>query len=95
MSRDAFVARGEAALLRADTDGDGRISRAEWLAHAAQRGMKGRPERQFARLDLNGDGYLDKSEIDAMLARRFAKRDTNADGVLTPDERHANAVPRP
>lgn len=91
----ALTARGEAALLRADTDGDGRISRADWMAHAAERGTKGRPERQFARLDLNRDGFLDKDEIDAMLARRFAKRDTNADGNLTADERHSKAAPRP
>ena len=95
VTKQDFVARGEAALMRADTDGDGRVSRAEWMAYAAARGMKGRPERQFARLDLNRDGVLDKSEIDAMLARRFAKRDTNADGLLTADERHPRSASRP
>jgi len=43
----------------------------------------------FARFDTNNDGYLDASEIDAMLARHFARIDANHDRMLTPDERHA------
>jgi hypothetical protein len=53
-----------------DTDHDGRISKAEWLA-------AGRKERGFAMMDADGDGYLTMDEIKAgrekMRAMREAK----------------------
>lgn len=82
-----FVARHERKMLAADTDGDGKVSRAEFLA-AAKAG-KGNPAKRFAKLDTNGDGMLDKAEIDAMLTRRFKRQDTNGDGQLGADERAA------
>lgn len=82
-----YVARQESKLLADDTDGDGKVSRAEFLA-AAKAG-KGDPARRFAKLDTNGDGLLDKAEIDAMLTRRFKRQDTNGDGLLGTDERAA------
>jgi hypothetical protein len=81
-----FVARNERRLMAADTDGDGKISRAEFLAANAGRGD---PAKRVARLDLNGDGVLDKAEIEAMLTKRFKRLDTNRDGILSPDERAA------
>jgi Ca2+-binding EF-hand superfamily protein len=51
-------------IMRADTDGDGRISQAE-----APPQLK----KHFARLDTNGDGYLDRSELEAW-AKRLQKR---------------------
>jgi Ca2+-binding EF-hand superfamily protein len=45
----------------ADTNGDGIITRAEFLA--AQ-------ERLFARLDRNGDGYIDKDDMSGRLVGR-------------------------
>ena len=83
----AFIARHEKKIMADDTDGDGKVSRAEFLA-AAKSG-KGDPARRFAKLDQNGDGMLDKSEIDATLTRRFRHQDTNGDGLLSPDERAA------
>ena len=82
-----FVARHEKKLLADDTDGDGKVSRAEYMA-AAKSG-RGDPARRFAKIDQNGDGMLDKAEIDAMLTRRFKRQDTNGDGVLSADERAA------
>lgn len=82
-----FEKRHEERLLAADTDGDGRVSKAEFLA-AAKAG-KGDPAKRFATLDRNGDGMLDRSEIDAMLARRFKRLDTDGDGVASPSERAA------
>lgn len=82
-----FEARHERKLLAMDTDGDGRISRAEFMA-AAKPG-KGDPAAKFAKLDRNGDGVIDKSEIDARLAHQFRKLDVNGDGILTPAERAA------
>jgi hypothetical protein len=82
-----FVQRHEKRLMAYDTDHDGTISKAEFMA--ASQGHKGDPARRFARLDLNGDGKIDKSEIDAMLTRRFRRLDTNGDGMLSADERAA------
>ena len=45
--------------------------------------------RMFDRFDTNHDGFLDATEINAVLAQRFARMDANHDGVLTDDERHA------
>jgi hypothetical protein len=84
---EQFVQRHARKLMAADTDGDGRVSRAEFVA-AAKVG-KGDPAKRFARIDRNGDGMLDKAEIDAMLAKRFARLDSDGDGVLSPAERTA------
>ena len=82
-----FVTRHEKKLLAADANGDGRVSKAEFLA-TAQAG-KGDPTRRFAKLDANGDGMLDRGEIDALLARRFKRLDTDGDGLISPAERAA------
>ena len=87
VSLQDFVRRHESKILADDTDGDGEVSKAEFLA-AAKSG-KGDPAKRFARIDRNGDGMLDKSEIDAMLTRRFMRLDVNRDGVLSAGERAA------
>lgn len=43
-----------AAVARMDADGDGRVSRAEFLAAS---------QKRFERMDANGDGVLDASEM--------------------------------
>jgi hypothetical protein len=49
-------------LKRLDTNGDTRISAAEWAAR------KGRPApKAFERLDLNHDGFVDASELQARM----------------------------
>ena len=87
-----FQARHDREMLAADTDGDGRVSRTEFLAAnegGKAKAGKGDPAKRFAKLDRNGDGSLDKAEIDASLAKRFQRRDANGDGVLTAQERAA------
>ena len=70
-----------ARMQRADTDRDGRISRAE--AQAAQAKHAGR----FDELDVNKDGYLDRADRQARMAQRrgecFAKADTDKNGQLS------------
>src|SRR5262245_18516719 len=70
----------------ADTDGDGRISRAEAEASSP------RFAEHFQKLDKDGDGYVAGDEIQAMreqwherrseLREQFKKADTDGDGAL-------------
>lgn len=94
----AFVARNALAtgarpdpgriLANADTNGDGKITRSEFIESRAS---------LFARLDRNGDGYLDKQDArQRLLARRndddgrlqqvMAMFDKNGDGRISRDE---------
>jgi Ca2+-binding EF-hand superfamily protein len=68
-------------MQAADTDGDGRISRAE--AQAAQAGGSER----FERMDFNKDGYLDHADAQARAGQRraecFAKADADRNNQLS------------
>ena len=70
---------------KADTDGDGLISREEFAAVSAQ------PER-FDELDSNGDGFLDAGERSSARRRRGGRGsaserltaiDTDGDGLIS------------
>jgi hypothetical protein len=89
MSLDQFLSRQTSRIMAADTDGDGKVSRAE-MAAAAKNGRD--PSRRFDAMDANHDGMLDASEIRAALTRRFHRLDRNGDGLLTPDERMAGRM---
>jgi hypothetical protein len=84
---------GEPALLAMfDTNHDGRVSLAEYQAYM---------DLGFKRLDTNGDGVLDASELPASsrrqaplthaahrrhVAQQFRRQDRNHDGYLSLDE---------
>jgi Ca2+-binding EF-hand superfamily protein len=92
----AQVERTSDYLARMDSDGDGRVSRGEyvaWMGYA------------FERMDADGDGVLSASEQPGgkgrplslqlhrqRLAERFARQDSNGDGYL--DARELAAPPR-
>jgi len=71
-------------LQRADSDKDGRISRAE-----AQT-LPGKAGAHFDRMDFNKDGYVDRTDMQARTALQraafFAGADDNGDGRLSRDE---------
>lgn len=69
-------------MARADTNGDGMISRAEYMAQA---------EARFARMDKNGDAEhkITHADFMAKAEARFAKLDANGDGQISPDEMKA------
>jgi len=84
---------------RADTDGDGRVSRAEAEAASSKKSSE-----WFEKLDTNKDGYVTQDEISQakatrradMKARfddRFQEADANKDGQLSLDEVQAK-MPR-
>jgi len=85
--------------MRADTDHDGRISRAEWDAAGSQRRSD-----WFDKLDLNKDGYISQDEMRQAretrhanmrghMDEKFKDADTNGDGQLALDEVQAK-MPR-
>lgn len=44
------------------------------------------PDRIFQKLDLNGDGVVDKSELEAARRAAFARADSDHDGYITEAE---------
>lgn len=74
-------AHGQGGMRAADTDNDGRVSRAEAQAAHAQAGDR------FEQMDFNKDGYLDRADMQARMAQRrgecFGKADTDRNGQLS------------
>lgn len=85
-------------LGKADTDGDGAVSKEEFAAAmrqfqnaAAGAGAGGpviRPEPRefFSKMDKNGDGALTADEVPGELWGKLSKADANTDGKVTPEE---------
>lgn len=75
---------GRIGLRAADTDKDGRVSRAEADAAQAKHGER------FEQMDFNKDGYLDRADMQARVAQRrgecFAKADADKNGQLSRTE---------
>lgn len=67
-------------LARADTNRDGRVSKAEAAASAGPQGAM--INLVWGRMDTNRDDFLTRPELDAMSARSFQRADTNRDGTL-------------
>lgn len=74
---------------KADTDGNGTLTRAEAQAHATE---------MFARMDANGDGKLDQTDRAAkraeMQAKAFERLDANKDGSISKAEWDQHAADR-
>lgn len=92
----AQVERTGDYLAKMDTDGDGRVSQAEYLAWMGY---------AFEKLDRDGDGVLSAAELPGgkgkpvslethrqRLAERFRRQDANGDGYL--DAKELSAPPR-
>jgi hypothetical protein len=66
--------------MRADANGDGRVTEAEWLAWQRARPNPGaNPARRFKLLDVNGDGVITADDLAARGARIYANRARNGD----------------
>jgi len=88
-----FQQRRERKVMAADANRDGRVSRAEFVA--AMTNGKGDPAKRFTRLDRNGDGSVDRPEIDTAASKRFRRLDSDSDGRLTREERKAGYASAP
>lgn len=92
-------ARRAERLARADTDHDGTVSAEEAAAGRGHGFGRGRgfgrggrgghapdPARMIQRLDANGDGTLQVTELPAPMRARMTTADANHDGVIAADE---------
>lgn len=84
-------------MMRADTDGDGAITREEWqaamrtLRDSWRRGPAGGAGEQrrrgpFDRFDANNDGVLTSSELPEEARERIMRADRDGDGRVTREE---------
>ncbi len=64
-----------------DTDGDGRVSQAEFTA------KDGKTAADFARIDTNRDGFITAAEMDAHKAAKDAEK--HSDGARHDGQHHA------
>ncbi|MEO8558879.1 MAG: EF-hand domain-containing protein, partial [Rhodospirillales bacterium] len=108
VTRQDFVNNQTARYLaELDVNKDGKISRTEFMALAGpadQKPVQGQGTyqqkvafftQQFAEIDTNKDGFLDKPELAAFWTKIFNNLDTNKDGKLTPQEiAAANQAPK-
>ena len=85
--------RRDAWFAKADTDKDGKLTRAEIDQADVQRRadfqqrMQARMDERFVTADVNKDGRLSRDEVkDSRLASRFDALDANKDGSLSRDE---------
>ncbi len=62
---------------KADKDGDGVVSKSEFMEKAQVR---------FTRQDTDGNGVITKEEVTVKAEEKFNKLDSNQDGVLSSDE---------
>jgi hypothetical protein len=100
MAADQPANDGPHGLMRADTNGDGKVSKAEMdAAHDKKAGD------WFAKMDTDHDGYLTQDEIQkardtrqhrrgdgkARMEERFKEIDANGDGQLSLDETQAKS----
>lgn len=70
--------RMHGGMQSADTNNDGKVSRAEAIAHA---------EARFTKMDANRDGFIDRADVQLrvqqMRDEHFKRMDANNDGRIT------------
>lgn len=97
--REAMVVAQVEEIMKADRNGDGRISSDEARAAIQEKGADRRasigspdPTRQLLTLDGDGDGRLSSAEFDAAVNRVFTALDGDGDGTVSAEEKSAVAT---
>ena len=88
LTQEEMESRGAARFAEADTDGDGGLSADELTAAAAARAAE-RTARMLERLDTNGDGLLQQTEMQPRgdrAGKMFERMDTDGDGGISEAE---------
>lgn len=85
ISRDEARAFGDRRFADWDRDGDGWVSEAEMIEAAQERVVLG-VAKVFARLDTNGDGRLERAELEAGGTALFDRIDADGDGRVSIEE---------
>lgn len=73
----AFAAPGAMGAGKADTNGDGSVTKAEMLAKA---------DEHFAKMDANKDGTLNAADKEAKIKAHFAEMDADNNGSINEAE---------
>jgi Ca2+-binding EF-hand superfamily protein len=69
----------DSRFQRLDTNGDGFLSKDEWMAIKSARKDPKRAQKRFARMDQNGDGQASKQEF--LASKTEASETPSADGA--------------
>ena len=102
-TRNGLIASYSAMFKRIDTDGDGKVSRAEWgvmvdaspmlqsqsLSETQRNGLRAALMAGFEQNDSDKDGFLTLDELMAKPLVRFACLDANHDARVTQAEAEA------
>ncbi len=83
---EEFTAGFMERIGSADANGDGKITVEEMADHILRQRAERQARRMIERLDVNGDGELDLSEVESRQRKHFALMDRNDDGVLQKEE---------
>ena len=82
----------EGEFTKLDTNKDGQLSKAEFMAAAPQTAGTPNGAALLTQLDKNKDGKITPDEYEAPVLARFDALDTNHDGTLSATERQAAAA---
>lgn len=84
--------RRDAAFKKADANGDGSLSKAEFeAATPLPKAPAATAEPAMAQFDANKDGAITKAEFEGPTLANFARLDTNKDGTLSVAEQQTAA----
>ena len=76
----------EAEFTKLDTNKDGQLSKAEFMAATPALKARVTPQQMIAQVDSNKDGKISLQEYEASPLGNFNKLDANHDGILEANE---------